>query len=1291
METILLKIYNYFSKHKVAFYSTFAASFLLLLFFASRIKLEEDISRILPKDKSVEKMSRVFQQSKFMDRLVVMISMKDTNAEAQPDTLVAFADEFSAQIKKSLAPLIDKVNDKIEDSSALQLYHTIYQYLPLYLNTDDYKKIDTLIEPEHIRSTLQQNIRTLSSPAGFALKEMIGNDPVGISFLGLKKMQNLQYDENFELYDNYVVSKDHKNLLLFITPSYPSGNTLQNSRLLKGLDSIINHLNNSGYKNTEVNYFGSTAVSVSNALQLRTDTIYTQGITVIFIIIFLAFYFRKKRAPFIILMPVLYGCLFSLSFIYFIKGSISVIALGTGSAVLGIAVNYSLHVFNHNRHTKSVAQTVRDLAMPLTIGSFTTIGGFFCLYFLKSELLKDLGLFAGFSLIGAALCSLIFLPHLIGKSKESKQNNRFRFAWIDKMASLRPEYNKYIIIVIIILTAVFAYTAQKVGFQTDLMDMSFMTNKLKLAEKKLNTLNTSALQAVYIVTEGKDLNEALSKNERIDSTIGKLKQQGIIKKYSSVSSLLFSDSLQRKKIKQWNNYWTPEKKQKLLVALETEGKLAGYTTEAFTKFREMLYTNFQPMDAVKVSELKSSFMSEFINKKNNQTTIISIANIAAGHKKDVYKAFENDNNITVLDKQLLTSKLIETINNDFTNIALLTSSLVFIVLLITYGRIELTLVSFIPMFISFIWILGIMGIFNIQFNIINIIISALIFGLGDDYSLFIMDGLLQEYKSGKKNLSSYKSSIFLSAITTLAGLGVLIFARHPALKSIAAISIIGMICVVVIAQILIPFLFAILIKKRAENKLYPWTLFGFLRSVFAFAIFIIGSLLLTIFGVFLVTLNPFNKEKGKYIFHVLLSKHAWALVYLMGNVKKEIINPLKEDFSSPSVIVCNHLSSLDILIIAMLHPKLIMLTNKWVWNSPVFGLIVRMADYYPVTQEGIDTSISRLGNRVKQGYSIVVFPEGTRSNNGTIKRFHKGAFYLAEKLDLDILPIVIHGSSYTAKNDFMLKDEKLTLKFLPRIKQTDTTFGTGYAAKAKNIGKYFREEYQQMRNTIETPKYFKQQLIYNYLYKGPVIEWYMKIKIRLEKYYQPIYELIPKEGNMLDMGCGYGFMSYMLHFASPKLTITGIDYDEDKIELANHCFSKSENIRFIYSNVMDFKFEKYDVIIAADMLHYLQPEQQKQIIFSCIKSINENGIIIIREGNKDLEKRHKRTKLTELFSTRIFKFNKKTKHGLSFLSAKLIKEIATSMNMEYREIDNTKHTSNILFLITGKNNSHEKI
>ena len=87
--------------------------------------------------------------------------------------------------------------------------------------------------------------------------------------------------------------------------------------------------------------------------------------------------------------------------------------------------------------------------------------------------------------------------------------------------------------------------------------------------------------------------------------------------------------------------------------------------------------------------------------------------------------------------------------------------------------------------------------------------------------------------------------------------------------------------------------------------------------------------------------------------------------------------------------------------------------------------------------------------------------------------------------------------------------------------------------RAKYIGRYFREEFKQVRKRLEQPVYFREQLIYNYLYKGPVLEWYMKVKLRLEKNYRLFHNLLPEQGSILDAGCGYGFMSYMLHFAAP--------------------------------------------------------------------------------------------------------------------------------------------------------------
>ena len=1277
MEKILLGIYRFYDKRRIALYSSFILLLALFGWFASRVRFEEDISRILPNDKKIGKLNEVFQNSKFMDKLAITVSLKDSSATGT-DSLVAYADSLVAGIRTHLSPFIKKINDKVDDGVAMELFGSISDHLPVYLEEKDYKAIDSLIAPATVKQTLEQDLRTLTSPAGIALKGMISKDPVGISFLGMKKIQQLQYDENFELYDGYVVTKDKKNLIFFITPLYPPNNTGRNALLMEGLDSLIGKNNKA---NISASYFGATAVSVGNALQLRKDTLLTQGITVLFLVLFLGFYFRKKRAPVFILIPVLFGAAFSLALIYFIKGSISVIALGTGSVVLGIAVNYSLHVFNHYRHTRNIQELIRDLAMPMTVGSFTTIGGFLCLQFVESEMLKDLGLFAAFSLVGASLCSLIFLPHFIASDKEQASHKGNEFSWIDRVASLRPEYNRYLVILIFILTIFFAFWARKAGFETDLQHMNFMTSKLKASEKKLNGINQYALQSVYVVTEGKTLDDALVNNEKIVEQIGSLQEKGIVKKYSGVSSLIISDSMQRVRIERWDQYWTPEKKQLLMKNLLAEGAALGFSNTAFDLFNQLLNKEYTTVDKEAMADVQKNFLDDYITEKPGKATVVTLVKTTPDKRPELYKAFDRNDHVTVLDKQYLTNRFVEIVNADFSSIALMTSILVFVVLLLMYGRIELTLVSFIPMLFSWIWILGIMGLSGIQFNIINIIVSALIFGLGDDYSLFIMDGLLLEYKTGKKNLSSFKSSIILSAITTIAGLGVLIFAKHPALRSIALISIIGIGCVVIMSQVLIPFLFSVLIKNRVRRNRFPWTAWAFFKSSFAFSYFIGWSVTFTHIAYIFALFNI--KERGKLIYHTIIARVCRRLTYIMINVKKKIINPQNEKFETPAIIIANHQSSLDIVPLIMLHPKLIMFTNNRIWNSPLFGKVIRLADYFPTEQ--IEKDYTMVADRVKNGYSVIIFPEGTRSEDGTIKRFHKGAFYLAEKLSLDILPIMIHGTDYTlTKQDQLLKDGQLTIKFLPRIKPGDTRFGNGYAERAKGVGRYFREQFNQLKEEIEQPAYFREKLIYNYLYKGPVLEWYMRIKTKLEKNYEPFHRLVPRKGKILDIGCGYGFMPYMLSFTSAEREITGIDYDEEKIDTANHCFSKTDKINFVHSDVMGFAFEHYDAIILADMLHYLQPEEQEQVIGKCMDHLNPGGMIIIRDGDKDKEELHRKTKLTEFFSTKVLNFNKTKETGLSFLSGRMIREMAAANGMGCEEIPDSKLTSNTVFIL--KNN-----
>ncbi len=1287
-----LYIYNYFARNRKMFFIVFVGLFLITGFFALKIKPEEDISKILPKDKQSEKLNELFRNTRFADKLVLMVSMKDSNKKS-PEVLAAFSDSFTSNLLRLYPDFVIAVDERINDSLFPEITEMMFNHLPVFLDPDDYSSFDSLKNPELLRTILLRDIKTLSSPAGFAMKPIISKDPLGLTNPVFKKIRQLQYDENFDLYDGHIVSKDGRYMLLFVNPAFTSDNTGKNDRLLKGMDEIIEKLQKSEFSSVDANYFGGTAVAAGNASQLRSDSFLTIGITVLFLILFISWYFKKKRAPFLILLPVALGALFSLSIIYWMKGTISVIALAAGSIVLGIAINYSLHVYNHFLHRGDMRAVLRDLTFPLTIGGLTTIGGFLCLQFVQSEILKDLGLFAAFSLIGASLSSLIFLPHLIpisvvnGSSTTKIRQN----SWILRLANYHPEKNKWLILVIFVMTILFAFFINRVGFDQDIMHMNYMSSKLKTAEATLNRINEYSLRSVYLVTDGKTLESALIKQQLVNDKIKTLQQKNIIRKSSGAFNLLISDSLQKTRISYWNNYWTDKKKSDLYSSLTNTGQTLGFTNSAFQPFYQLLQKEYRPLDSIETDILRRGFANEYIIKNQNGVSLISLLKVEPDEKKLVYQSFTGFPGLTVIDKQYMTSKLLDSVTADFNQIGWMVSILVFGVLLLTYGRIELTLVSFIPMVIAFIWILGIMGLLGLQFNIVNIILSALIFGLGDDYSLFIMDGLLQEYKTGRKNLSSYKSSIVLSAVTTLAGLGVLIFAKHPALRSIALISITGILSVVLIAQVLIPFFFDFLIRNRIQKGYFPWTAAGLVKSVFSLSYFALGSILVTFCGIILIKLNPFQKSKSRLLLNRILSAYTWSVLYIMGNVKKKVINPAGEDFSKPAVIIANHQSFLDILIMTMLHSKVILLTNNWVWNSPLFGWLVRMAGYYPVNR-GIENSTEYLEQKVNAGYSIAVFPEGTRSADGRIKRFHKGAFYIAEKLKLDILPVLIHGTGYTmSKGDFLLKDGFITIKYLPRVKYEDLFFGVDYTEKARFLGKYFRQQYSKLKEELEQPRYFREQLVYNYLYKGPVLEWYLRIKIRLEKDYKVFHDLLPKKGKILDLGCGYGFMSYILQFTAPDREVTGFDYDEEKIAVANHCFSRHDNILFLRADINEIQFGIADAIILCDVLHYLQPEQQEILVQKCMDSLSADGILLIREGNSELKNRHKRTRLTELFSTRILAFNKTAGHPLHFISGETIHEMAFRQGLDCRAFSQSEYTSNQLFVITHPVNSYEKV
>src|SRR5690606_28743512 len=146
----------------------------------------------------------------------------------------------------------------------------------------------------------------------------------------------------------------------------------------------------------------------------------------------------------------------------------------------------------------------------------------------------------------------------------------------------------------------------------------------------------------------------------------------------------------------------------------------------------------------------------------------------------------------------------------------------------------------------------------------------------------------------------------LAVLTTILAIGALIFAQHPALKSIALIALIGVSVAVLVTFVLYPLLFKFLFFNRVKKGLSPTTFFLTVRSILMFTYYVIASLTISVFMRVFFWVLPISKNKKWHFFSNVMSGYMKSVLYLNPYVSKKIFH--KERLQEQSVIISNRTS-----------------------------------------------------------------------------------------------------------------------------------------------------------------------------------------------------------------------------------------------------------------------------------------------------------------------------------------------------------------------------------------------
>lgn len=1280
MVSLFSAFYSFLKTKRYSLLLVMALLIGILTVMAFNIKLEEDITKAIPFGDQGSKYKKVLKNFKFLDRVVFRVFATDGNSDHK--LLASFADDFTKRMKKSdESGLIRSYSVDQTAIDTQKVSDHFYKYLPIYIDDKKYENIDNSLNEKSIDSILGAVYRNMVSPAGMISAPMLRKDPLGLSFQAMEILKSLNPEDNFTVLDRHIFTKDKKNLIFFIEPGGSAVETGRNAELVNEIEKTISFLHEKSGGKINAEFAGGLPIAVGSADRIKTDVVLSSMIAILLVFFILLFHFRKIRFIPLIFLPAIFGSLTAVAVAWLLKSEISAIALGVTSVLLGITVDYAIHTVSHILKTKDTGKAISDISFPMILSCFTTVSAFACLLFLDSPALNDLGLLASVSVLTAMLFSITVLPHIVdlfGIKDTGFDDTRGVVGFI---ASKEYEKSKFLVIGVLLITAVLYFFSEDVQFENDLNSINYIKPSVQRALDNLDEISSVNKKAVYLVFEGKDLDDVLGKREAVQEKLEKYKKDNQIESFNDVSQILLSKERQRRQIQKWNSFWTDERKEKIKGLLTIQGAEIGFKEETFGQFYQHLDKKFEVVDPVELTKFAPHLFTNWI-KTGDDVMSATLMRVDPKKSARLSTLVEEATGAFYFDRAGLMQKFVKFLKADFEKLLLLSIIAVFFLLFFLSGRLELAIAAIIPVIFSWLWTLGFMTIFGLKFNIVNIIIVTFIFGLGIDYVAFIMRAKIQEYTYGDKKMAvSYKGSILVSCFTTIAGVGALSAAVHPALRSIALIAVLGMISTLINSFVLAPAIFDWMLIKQKKKKAPPHTFLVFAYTFVAYANFVAFSLGLSGLGFGIFTTVPFKsaKKKRKVLYHFLIRIAARSVILFAPHVRLRMINRSRVDLSKPSVIIANHQSFLDILMMLSLKTKIVMVTKSWVSDNPVFGKLVQFADFFTIT-EGFEKMAPKLKSCIDDGYSIVVFPEGTRSCGKDLGRFHKGAFFLAEKLKVDIVPIVIHGSGHCIKKtEFSVRQSILTYFVLPEVKYGSNEFGQTYQEVCKGASAMFKKEYKKVYKELGDVDFFRDRLVKNYIYKGPDIEWYVRVKTRLEKNYRFFDEIIPRDAVISDLGCGMGMMVYMLSLTSHDRKFIAVDYDKDKITVAKNCFLNSERTKFENADILKYEPEPSDVFVLNDVLHYVPENTHESIIFKCAEKLNEGGFILIRDGDTQLKKNHKNTEMTERFSTGLG-FNK-TSSALAFISGEMIESIASRLGFTYEILKTQDKTSNRIFVL----------
>ena len=513
-------------------------------------------------------------------------------------------------------------------------------------------------------------------------------------------------------------------------------------------------------------------------------------ISLILIFLWLWLTLRQVRSVMILAMPSIFGFALALFLVSLTNSTISIMAVGMASILLGITDDYGIYILCYGRESGNARQAAGVIRHPLFMAVATTVIAFAALMFSRITILRQLGEMATYAIIGAAVFALYFMPPLISWFGLEKASDR----GMDigrmqrRLFGLTPAKS---LVLIVLLSVLFVPGLTRLRVENDLQNYNAVSGDFRRDIKAIGGVLPMDRKTVYAVAGAGDLQSALQLNRDLALELGRLQQDGSLREISSIAAILPPHAQQAANLERWRKFWDESKKTDLAAALKTAAGASGVSFPVFQPYLKQLDNDaVPPVDAADLPASLQELVGEYLRSSAGKTYVLT--RITPAENCDMESLMEHlrrwNPGLIVADLGVIRNKTMHLFVNGLLKLSVLIFVLIIIFLLVFLRDIRRCLAIMLPLILAALWTLGFLGWLGVKIDASSCMISIVIFGVIIDYSIYITDSI----KRG--TFGALPLALTLSWFSTMIGFGALLIARHPVLKAFGITTVVSTFC-----------------------------------------------------------------------------------------------------------------------------------------------------------------------------------------------------------------------------------------------------------------------------------------------------------------------------------------------------------------------------------------------------------------------------------------------------------------------------------------------------------------